>query len=109
MRRSGLAKGSALTLAQAILFVAGFVPLLWVFFVNLWERPHYQFFPLALAGAGFLGWSRLQEAKAQTFERGGAAGSVLVALSFLILAGATVFWSPWLGSLAGVIGLVAGI
>ena len=35
----------------------GFAPLLTVFLINLWGRPHYQFFPLALAGAGFLAWN----------------------------------------------------
>src|SRR5258706_2438994 len=101
--------GPALTWAQGLLFVAGFVPLLWVFFLNLWARPHYQFFPLALAGAAFLAWSRLKEVPHPLEPGAPLPGTILWSLSFLLLAGATLLWSPWFGSLAAFAGLVAGI
>src|SRR5438270_11891556 len=88
----------ALTLAQLILFVAGFVPLLGAFFVNLWERPHYQFFPLALAAAAFLAWSRFKETPRPLEPGSPSAGKLLWAFSFLLLLIATVLWSPWPGS-----------
>ncbi len=103
------ADGPALTWAQGLLFVAGFVPLLWVFFLNLWARPHYQFFPLALAGAAFLAWSRLKEVPHPLEPGAPLPGTILWSLSFLLLAGATLLWSPWFGSLAAFAGLVAGI
>src|ERR1051326_5930869 len=40
---------TGLTLRHALLFALGYAPLLVAFFLNLWARPHYQFFPLALA------------------------------------------------------------
>ena len=46
---------------NGLLFALGYTPLLTLFFINLWGRPHYQFFPLALIGAAFLAWTRLKE------------------------------------------------
>lgn len=89
-----------------LLGALGFAPLLTVFFINLWGRPHYQFFPLALAGAGFLAWSRRQ-AVVRPFSPGQPMWTVLlVAGSFCGLVGATVLWSPWVGTIAAFIGLV---
>src|SRR5947207_3169236 len=94
-------------LSLAVLFGVGFIPLLWVFFLNLWARPHYQFFPLAFGGAGFLAWSRLKEV-ARPFEPGSrVTGTLWWAFSFLLLCGATVLWSPWLASVAALAGLIA--
>ena len=85
----------------------GFAPLLTVFLINLWGRPHYQFFPLALAGAGFLAWNRLKEL-ARPFSPGQPRWTVLlVAGTFCCLAAATLLWSPWLGAIAAFIGLAA--
>ena len=49
----------------------GYVPLAGLFLVNLWGRPHYQFFPLALMGAAFLGWTRLKEVPRPFVGEGG--------------------------------------
>jgi exosortase len=98
-----------LTRVQAGLFALGFVPLLWAFFLNLWARPHYQFFPLALAGAAFLAWSRIKEAPRPHEPGAPLPGRLLWGASFGLLVGATLLWSPWLGSLAALAGLVAGI
>jgi exosortase len=106
---SALVEKPALTTLQIILFAAGFLPLLAAFFVNLWQRPHYQFFPLALGGAVFLAWTRLKELP-RPFEPGrSSAGKVLWIVSLSLLTGATVLWSPWIGSLAALSGLIAAI
>jgi exosortase len=98
--RSRLAPGNGL------LFALGYAPLLVLFFVNLWGRPHYQFFPLALMGAAFLAWTRRKEVP-QPFEPGDRRlTALLLAASFVFLAAATVYWSPWLGGIAALIGLV---
>src|SRR5436190_15061750 len=102
---SALVEKPALTILQIILFAAGFVPLLAAFFVNLWQRPHYQFFPLVLAGAGFLAWTKEVP---RPFEPGRpSTGKILWIVSLGMLIGATLLWSPWIGSLAAVTGLVA--
>ena len=90
------------------LIAFGFAPLLAAFFVNLWDRPHYQFFPLAIAGALFLAWSRLKEVS-RPLEPGSRSLTVLMlSISFLLLVVGAVFWSPWLGGIAAMITL-AGV
>src|ERR1043166_1186791 len=115
---------TGLTLRHALLFALGYAPLLVAFFLNLWARPHYQFFPLALAGAAFLAWTRLKDLRNRppadgprrsplvTCHSPPATGHLplaLLAVSFLVLVTATLYWSPWLGSLAAIIGLLAVI
>ncbi|MDD1651146.1 MAG: exosortase U, partial [Methylococcaceae bacterium] len=92
-----------------LLFALGYAPLLTLFFINLWSRPHYQFFPLALVGAGFLAWTRLAEVP-RPFEPGRPLfAKLLLAIAFFCLALATVLWSPWLGSIAAWIGLAGAV
>jgi exosortase len=84
----------------AILIAIGFGPILAQFLFNLWNFDTYQFFPLALAGSGFLLWRGMQEV-----ERPLAPGSVwltipLVAGVLAVLAAASVMWSPWLGAIS---------
>ena len=101
-----LAERTGLTRLNAGLLAFGFAPLLLLFFSNLWERTYYQFFPMALAGAGFLGWSRLREPP-RPLALGHAAGTAaLLGTSFCVLFAAMVLWSPWLASLAAVLGVV---
>ena len=94
------------TAGNGLLFALGYAPLLTLFLINLWGRPHYQFFPLALIGAAFLAWIRLKDVP-RPFEPGEPwLTALLLAISFIFLAAATVYWSPWLGSFAALIGLV---
>ncbi len=97
-----------LTVGNRLLFALGYAPLLALFFVNLWGRPHYQFFPLALIGAAFLAWTRLKDVRRPLVPGDRRVGGLLLASSFLVLAAATAYWSPWLGSIAAMLGL-AGI
>ena len=104
--RSGFAERTGLTRLNLGLLAFGFAPLLVLFFANLWGRTYYQFFPMALAGAGFLGWGRLKEVP-RPFCGGQAAGvAALLGMAFGILFGAMVLWSPWLASVAAVLGVV---
>jgi exosortase len=91
---------------NGLLFALGYAPLLTLFFINLWGRPHYQFFPLALLGAAFLAWTGLKDVP-RPFEPGKPRLTVLLlAASFFFLVAATLYWSPGLGSIAALIGLV---
>ena len=99
---------AGLTRRNAGLLAFGFAPLLLEFFANLWGRPHYQFFPMALAGAAFLAWSRLKEVSEPCEPGHGALTAALMGMSFCGVAAATALWSPWLASLAAVAGL-AGV
>jgi exosortase len=83
-----------------LLALFGFAPLLTQFFFNLWQFDTYQFFPLALAGgvALFLRASRKVE---QPLTSGGFLVPLfLVPLALLVLACASVVWSPWMGALS---------
>ncbi|MCX6903191.1 MAG: exosortase U [Verrucomicrobia bacterium] len=91
---------TSLSRNQVILLGLGFAPLLVAFFLNLWAKPHYQFFPLALAGVGFLAWTRLKAAARPFVPGDPILILLLMGLSCLVLTVATVLWSPWLGSLA---------
>ncbi len=100
--------GAGLTRNQLLLMVAGFGPVLVLFFLNLWGRPHYQFFPLALAGAGFLAWTRSQ-AMPQPLAPGNPWIIALVlGTSGLLLGTAGMLWTPWLGSIAAFL-MLAGV
>jgi exosortase len=79
------------------LLALGCLTLLVVYFNNLWTKEYYQFYPLALAGAAFLAWSRLKEVP-RPFEVGAwwVTGGLL-GMAFLVLAAATFLWSGWLG------------
>ena len=88
------------------LLLLGVLPIVVVFFMNLWAKEYYQFFPLALAGAGFLAWMRWQEAPKPVESGASWVSSGLLLLSWLLMAAATGFWSPWAGMVAAMIGLL---
>ncbi len=91
------------------LLLLGGAPLVVVFFMNLWAKEYYQFFPLALAGAGFLAWLRWQEMpKPLETGTGWVTGGLMLG-SWLLMAAATAFWSPWAGMVAALIGLLGAI
>jgi exosortase len=87
-------------LAGAALALA-FLPLLIAHGNLLWLRPHYQFFPLVLAGALVLAWPVFQD---PPYGRPGSAAHAisfaLVGLSWLLLAAGVVLDSPWSGAVA---------
>lgn len=107
-------------IAAAVALVAAgaaYAPLLTAYGRELWELPHYQFFPLALAAAAYFGWQRVRAAVAeQPFVPGPAAGLfVLAVIAWGLLAGAIVLESPWLAAvsawwlvLAAAVGLGGG-
>ena len=92
----------------ALIFLMGFGPLLFRFFVNLWRFDVHRFFPLALAGAGILAWRGLSELPTPVIS-GASRISFYASLLFLGLLGwASVIWSPWLGFVAAMSALVTG-
>ena len=78
----------------------GFAPLLATFFLNLWKLPEYQFFPQALAAAGFLAWDRMREVPRPLNGGHPALTAVLLSFAFLACAMAVLVWSPWLAAVA---------
>lgn len=90
-----------------LIALAGFGPLLAQFFYNLWQYDTYQFFPLALAGAGTLAWRGLQEVQ-RPLKPGSMWLQFPLTLAVLVLLGAaSVLWSPWMGAAAFLLALLA--
>jgi len=97
---------SGLNRANTGLIVFGFAAILGAFFLNLWKQPEYQFFPQALAAAGYFAWSRLKEVE-RPFSPG-APGIILILMlaALLGLALATFIWSLWIGAVAAMFATV---
>lgn len=92
-----------------LLVALGFAPLLILFFAGLWSRPHYQFFPMALAGAGFLAWTRCRGLSKPLTPGSRALAFLLLGSACILLALATVFWTPWLAGVAAIAALAGGV
>lgn len=103
---AGSLEPSGINRWSLLLLGFGFLPLLVTFFLNLWKQPEYQFFPQALAGAGFLAWDRLREVPRPFVGGRPAPGIALLLFSFAVLGLAIRVWSPLLAVIAA---LAAGI
>lgn len=96
-------------IAIAGLLVAGPLPLLIKFFADLWSRPQYQFFPVALIAAGYVFWDRVRDVPADRLARGSwrVTGSLL-ALSWLVLA-AGLLYLRWMAPVSALLLLAAAV
>ncbi|MCR9295946.1 MAG: exosortase U [bacterium] len=77
------------------------LPYVLIYLKNLWELPHYQFFPLLIAAVAYLGWQRWGGRYAFTPTLRGRLFHGLVVMLFVggcfgALC-ATAFASPWMG------------
>jgi exosortase len=83
-----------------------FVPWLFLHAKNLWERPHYQFFPLVLAGSVLLA---VRAAREVTHAVPGQRRVTFLMLGCCwgLLGLATLLTSPWLGTIAALLMLAA--
>ena len=96
-------------LMPVVVVLGSFLPLVFLQLRFLWGSEHYQYFPFVLAAVAFFVWKR------QTPERNLRKQSrlvrivrtVLLVLGFVLLLGATLLWSPWLGMVAAVVTLGA--
>jgi exosortase len=96
-------------MAIAGLLLAGPLPLLIKFFADLWSRPQYQFFPVALIAAGYVFWDRLRHVPADRLERGSwrVTGPLLV-VSLLVLAGGLLYLR-WMAPVSALLLLAAAV
>ncbi len=96
----GLLVGAVIALA--------FAPLLQAHGQNLWARPHYQFFPLAILGSLVLAWSYARAGLAPRSSGGSGVTLAGLALAWVLLAVAEVFFSPVLAA-AGLLVLLGAL
>lgn len=96
-----------LAIAFLAVVIVAHVPLLLLHGQNLWQKPHYQFFPIVLVGSAFLAWTRLDGIGRL---EPGAPWLVYpqVVLVVLMLAVSTIMGSPWLGAVTAVLALAVG-
>ena len=76
-----------------IVIALAHAPLLVVYFQQLWDRPHYQFFPLVLGAAGFFIQNRWSQRHPPS-QRAALLGSLLLPISMVILTYAFLRLSP---------------
>lgn len=76
-----------------------------LFVWHLWSlwlyRPHYQFYPLLLAGVAWLAWKRWPQFSAQTPPPRWS--TALLTGGLLVLAASVLFFSPWVAAVATVL------
>ncbi len=89
------------------LAVLGFIPLLWLFFRLSWNRPAYQFFPLALVGAGLLAQRAFKQSETKIDAGKRWLTWLLLSVAVLVFLLANYLWSPWLGFIAFLFWLIA--
>ncbi len=92
--------------AVAIAAAIAYLPLLARHAAWLWQRPHYQFFPLVLVGAGVLAYTRMRVAI--TCRPGSTVSAALgLTTAWLLLAIADFLVSSWLGCVSFMILLLS--
>src|SRR5438876_511523 len=97
----------AVLVAAVAALALAHLPLLVAHGFALWGRPHYQFFPIVLVGAGLLAWPAIKSAWPGTANDPERTTWLLLGLNWVMLATALVLDSPWLGAVAFLVLLVA--
>jgi len=98
------AKANQITLG---LWVLAFLPLFVVFLIWSWNRPSYQFFPVALIAAGMLA-SRAGRESGRMLSPGNLLITrCLVLGAAIVFLVANVLWSPWLNFIAFLLGITS--
>ena len=90
-----------------ILAAAGLAPLLGIFLTGLWNRPTYQFFPLALFAAGMLAWRAVNQMSQPVVAGPLWLTRLLGLIAGIVFLAANILWSPWLCYISFILGLLA--
>jgi exosortase len=98
-----------LAVLVAAVIVLAFAPLLHAQALSLWNRPHYQFFPLALFGGFALAWSYGRNASLPLVPGNHVVTLAGITVAWVLLAIAEVFYSPMLAGVAALLLLGAVI
>src|SRR5207253_77212 len=92
----------------AAVVALAFAPVLLLHARALWERPHYQFFPLVIPGAALLAWRSCRRLGA--LEPGDTkAATTLAVLGWGLLAVSILFVSSTAGAVAGLLTLAVAL
>ncbi|HEY4232292.1 MAG TPA: exosortase/archaeosortase family protein, partial [Lacipirellulaceae bacterium] len=90
-----------------LLFAYG--PLLWIFFSQQWEKPHYQYFPFVIAAFAWLLWDHYNNGTARPFgaRQPNWTDIALPQGAGVLLLGAIVLHSPWCAVISLIVFLAA--
>lgn len=85
-------------------------PLLWKFFVDLWARPQYEFFPLLLAAVPFVAFICLKDVSEDDIRPGGiGVGLMLWTTSLACLAVGGAMYLKWFAPVSTLLLLAGGV
>ncbi len=96
VRRTGWSGAIAIALVMA-----SQSPFLILHFRNLWNKPHYQFFPLLLLGIVWLAWRRWP--RSGFVHSWSWSGVVILLFSLAVMAASVLLFSPWLSAMAALL------
>lgn len=89
------------------LVLASHLPFLLLHFRNLWNMPHYQFFPFLLMGIVWLAWRRWPRSGfVHSWSR---LGILFLLFGLAVMAASVLLFSPWLAAIAALLVAGAGI
>jgi exosortase len=97
-----------MTLLGAAALLLAYSPLLVLHFRQIWLRPHLQFVPLVVLGAVVLAVVRWR-APGTVLAAPGRGTFALAAAAWVLLAGAELLYSPWLGAVAALTALATAV
>ena len=96
-------------IAIGAMMLLGQLPLLLKFFTDLWSRPQYQFFPIALIAAAYVFLERFREVPLDELDRGSARVTAgLLAASWFILS-AGLLYLRWMAPVSAWLLLAAAV
>ena len=90
--------------APAAIIALGFVPILVLFGIELWSRPHYQFFPLVFPGAAALVWKSCR-GLGSVEPTSQLPAWVAAGLAWLLLVVGVAFITPWFAAVGALVAL----
>ncbi|MBB73879.1 MAG: hypothetical protein CMJ75_05120, partial [Planctomycetaceae bacterium] len=91
-----------------VLYSVACAPLLWILAQRLWRSEHYQFFPIAILGAGYLAYTQLGDPNAM-IPGARLLRNVATLVVLLLTAVAVVLESPWLVAAVALLALLCFI
>ena len=81
------------------------LPLLILLAQYQWSRPHYQCFPVVLAGFAYFVYTRWKAINPMPIPKPSRISSLMLIASLILLLGGVVLFSPWLAGLAMILAM----
>jgi exosortase len=96
--------------AIGVVLLLAYGPLLWMFFSQQWDKPHYQYFPFVIAAFLWLLWDRYRNGSpAAADQQPNWIDRTLLPVAALVLLAAIVVNSPWCAMISIIILAAAGM